>query len=236
MIKRSVLESVLQTRQAQIGSLLPGLSDSNLMWLDFTEHNALLQRVDLADTATFNQWLFGEVLQGRVGIGGFMEDRVVYRRSAHYAGAEARSIHLGVDLWTIAKTPIYAPWPATVHSFRDNQGFGDYGPTIILEHALADQTFYTLYGHLSRSSLATLSVGQLIGKNEAVGEIGPYPENGDWPPHLHFQAMTDLQGWVGDFPGVVAPSQQAAYAEICLNPMHLIRIADNSAATDPTGG
>ncbi len=131
---------------------------------------------------------------------------------------------LGIDLWTAAGTPVYAPWDATVHSWRDNEGFGDYGPTIILKHTIADQSFFTLYGHLSRSSLTTLTVGQTIGKNERVGEIGPYPENGDWPPHLHFQVITDLQGWVGDFPGVVAPSRQDYYAKICLDPALLINI------------
>lgn len=236
MNKRSTLEIMLHTHQTQIGSLLSGLVDRPLVWLDFTEHNPLLQQINLKDTAAFDRWLFGEVLRGKVGIGGFMEERVIYQRSAHYAGAEARSVHLGIDLWTAAGTPVFAPWSGIVHSFNDNQGFGNYGPTIILQHTLADRSFYTLYGHLSRRSLTHLSVGRVIAKNERVGEIGQYPENGDWPPHLHFQGMTDLLGWVGDFPGVVAPSERAKYAEICINPEYLLRIGNGSVATDAISG
>ena len=28
----------------------------------------------------------------------------------------------------------------------------------------------------------------------SIGEIGPAPENGDWPPHTHFQILADLLG------------------------------------------
>lgn len=223
MNKRSAIEKLLKERQRDIGFILPDLRNSKTMQLDFTKRNRALQQIDLTNTAAFDRWLFDDVLQGKVGIGGFMEDRIVYRRSAHYAGEEARSVHLGIDLWTAVGTPVHAPWEGTIHSFRDNEGFGNYGPTIIMEHMVAKQTFYTLYGHLSRASL-TLAVGQTISKNERVGDIGTYPENGDWPPHLHFQVMTDSLGWVGDFPGVVAPSQQGYYAKICMDPAFLIRI------------
>ena len=191
--------------------------------LDFTARNSALDDVDLKNTAAFDRWL-SEVLHGRVGIGGYLEDRTVYRRSEHFGGEEARSVHLGVDIWTEAGTPVYAPWPGTVHSFRDNRGFGNYGPTIILEHGLDQHPFYTLYGHLSRTSLRGISADQPVAKNQRIGEVGPYPENGDWPPHLHFQVMTDLLGWVGDFPGVVAPSQRDYYAEICINPRYFLGI------------
>ena len=224
MNKRSVLEDLIKKHQSAIGPVIADLRASNLTWLDFTENNTALGQVDLKDTRAFDQWLFEEVLRGKVGIGGFMEDRIVYRRSTHYDGEQARSVHLGIDLWTHAGTPVYAPWSAIVHSFQDNRGFGNYGPTVILAHTLEGQRFYTLYGHLSRSSLKFFTVGQTVKKGEKIAEIGPYPENGDWPPHLHFQVMTDLQGWVGDFPGVVAPSQQAFYATICLNPQYLLRI------------
>ena len=224
MNKRSALEALLHTHRKSLSPVIRGLYFDKVQQLDFTAHNPALEHLDLKDTAAFDRWLSG-VLDGNIGMGGFMEDRVVYRRSEHFDGQEARSIHVGLDIWTEAATPVYAPWEGTVHSFCDNQGFGNYGPTIILTHTLAGQTFYTLYGHLSRTSLAPLVVGQPIANNELLGEIGPYPENGDWPPHLHFQAMTDLLGWVGDFPGVVAPSQQPAYAKICIDPRYLLHIA-----------
>ena len=160
--------------------------------------------------------------QGKVGIGGYLEDRVVYRRSDHYAGEEPRSLHLGLDLWTDAGTPVHAPLPGTVHSVADNQGFGNYGPTIILKHHLAGHTFFTLYGHLSRISPTLWSVGQTVAAGTVIGEIGPYPENGDWPPHLHLQLITELAPGQSDYPGVVAPSQRATYAAYCPNPEVLL--------------
>jgi murein DD-endopeptidase MepM/ murein hydrolase activator NlpD len=65
---------------------------------------------------------------------------------------EERNIHIGLDLWIKAGTPILAALEGTLHSFNFNAGFGDYGPTIILEHKVENQTFI-LYGHLSLDSL-----------------------------------------------------------------------------------
>jgi murein DD-endopeptidase MepM/ murein hydrolase activator NlpD len=47
----------------------------------------------------------------------------------------------GLDLWIKAGTPILAALDGTLHSFNFNAGFGDYGPTIILEHNVENQTF-----------------------------------------------------------------------------------------------
>ena len=223
MNKRIIIEKLLQEQSSSLGFLIKGLQPDKLRTLDLSASNTSLETVDLRNTDAFTQWV-NEQLDGQMGWGGFMEDRVVYRRSDHFGGAEIRSIHLGVDIWAEAGTPVFAPWEGMVHSFQNNEGFGNYGPTVILEHWLNNQQFYTLYGHLSCQSLAPLSVGQSIATNDRIGDIGPYPENGDWPPHLHFQAMTDLQGWIGDFPGVVAPSMQSSYAEICLDPAYLLRI------------
>ena len=112
-----------------------------------------------------------------------------------------------------------APLPARVHSLADNNNFGDYGPTIILAHDLAGQPFYSLYGHLTRTDLAALQPGQAIEQGQVLAHVGPYPENGDWPPHLHFQLIADLQGRWGDFPGVAPPSERAYWAALCPNPM-----------------
>ena len=212
-----------QKHQASLGPVIRGLRADNVLPLDFSARNAALREIDVKDTPAFDRWL-SEVLQGRVGVGGYLEDRTLYRRSSHFGGEEPRSVHLGVDVWTKAGTEVQAPVAGRVHSFQDNQGFGNYGPTIILKHRLADQPFYTLYGHLSRASLDGLAPGQPVVQGQRIGAIGPYPENGDWPPHLHLQMMTDMLGWVGDFPGVVAPSQRAEYAKICVDPEYLLRL------------
>jgi hypothetical protein len=53
--------------------------------------------------------------------------------------------------------------------------------------------------------------------------VGPYPENGDWPPHLHFQLITDMQGRWGDFPGVAPPSEREYWAALCPDPMLIMQ-------------
>ncbi|WP_210486186.1 peptidoglycan DD-metalloendopeptidase family protein [Rufibacter aurantiacus] len=202
------------------------LNALDVVRLDFTAHNQALLQADFKDTASFEHFVLGMLRQknATVGVGGYFEDRVIYRRSEHFEGAsESRSIHLGVDIWAPAHIPIYAPLAGTVHSFQDNANFGDYGPTIILQHERDGITFYTLYGHLSRTSLDGLFVGRSIAAGEQIATMGPYPENGDWPPHLHFQLMTDLLGKSGDFPGVCAPSEEGFYRQICLDPNLVLR-------------
>jgi len=79
---------------------------------------------------------------------------------------------LGIDITAIAGTEIFAPLEGSVHSFQNNSSFGDYGPTIILEHNLDGEIFYTLYGHLSLNSLDELSEGKEIKKGQKIAELG----------------------------------------------------------------
>lgn len=189
--------------------------------LDFTAANMLLQQTDLRDTHAFNEAV-NHMLQARnatIGVGGYFEDRFIYRRSTHFdANAESRNLHLGIDVWMEAETPVYTPLDATVHSFQDNANFGDYGPTIILQHQLEGTTFFTLYGHLSRKSLEGLEVGRKFKKGDRIAWLGNYPENGDWPPHLHFQVMATMEGRSGDFPGVASATDREHFEQICPNP------------------
>lgn len=204
--------------------------------LDFSATNPDLATLDLSDTATFTDYVFGKLRASgaKVGVGGYNEHRVIYRRSEHFATSQEerpydgpREIHLGIDFWVEAGTPVFAPLDGIVHSFQDNAHFGDYGPTIILEHpsSAAFQPRYSLYGHLTRQSLEGLYEGRLFNAGDKLGEVGPYPENGDWPPHLHFQLMTDMLGLKGDFPGVCSLTNRAKYLEICPNPNTLLDIS-----------
>lgn len=201
-------------------------------WLDFTANNTELDFVDLENTAKFSEYVFGKIAESgaKIGVGGYMEHRVIYRRSKHFSTeTEARCIHLGIDIWAAAETPIYAPFDAIVHSFQNNDNFGDYGPTIILEHSqdfyfTHHKKLYTLYGHLSLDSLDNLYEGKPIKAGEQFAKIGNFPINGDWPPHLHFQVMTDMLGMKGDFAGVCAISEQEKYQQICLDPNLILRM------------
>lgn len=216
------IEQYLRVRNDQMGYVFPAISSSALHQLDLSSSNPNLTPEVVSDTAQFNQLISTMIPAGKVGIGGYLEHRSLYQRSAMYSAEEVRSIHMGADVWLPAETEVFAPWEGVIHSFQDNQGFGDYGPTIILEHTIEGASFYTLYGHLSRASLETSKIGQRIEKNQMIGTLGDFPENGDWPPHLHFQVMTDMLTYSGDFPGVIAPSQQDFFESICIDPMLLL--------------
>lgn len=158
------------------------------------------------------------------GIGGYDERRGWYARGDQFVEAqEIRSIHLGVDIWAPAGTAVYAPYDAVVHSAKDNAVFGDYGPTIILEHTIQSTTFFTLYGHLSRESLVGKEPGVSIKQGEKLGDFGAPPINGDWPPHVHFQIIIDMLGKRGDFPGVAAESDREKFLLLCPDPNLILR-------------
>ena len=219
-----MLTALLQRHRADFGPVLPvDLNSPAVARLDFTAHNPRIATANLRDTGDFAK-LVDELLAARhasIGVGGYLENRVIYRRSQHFgpgAVPEARSLHLGVDVWLPAGTPVLAPLPATIHSLADNDNFGDYGPTVILQHELEGTVFYSLYGHLSRQEWRALRAGQVLEKGEAFATVGPFPENGDWPAHLHFQLIADMQGRVGDFPGVAPPSERAVWAALCPDP------------------
>lgn len=157
----------------------------------------------------------------QVAYGGYLEVRNLYQRSVVFQqpDTEARNIHLGLDLWTKAGTPVLAAWDGVIHSFQDNQALGDYGPTIILEHTFSGNTFYTLYGHLHRGSLTSLQIGQKVQAGDIIASLGVAEENGDYAPHLHFQIILDLQGKSGDYPGVCAASELDFYKANCPDPV-----------------
>lgn len=190
--------------------------------LNLTAHNQQLTAAILSDVSQFSRWMTQQLSANncRYGIGGYMELRTIYDNREQFAtdGQERRNMHLGVDIWGNAGTPVYAPLPGRIHSFQNNDHFGDYGPTIILEHDLDGLMLYSLYGHLSSKNLDALSVGQPVTGGQLIATLGDMHENGSWPPHLHFQLMLDMQGYRGDFPGACKPSEQKKYLEIIPDP------------------
>jgi very-short-patch-repair endonuclease len=126
-----------------------------------------------------------------------------------------RSLHLGIDIWGKPYTKVMAPLNGIVHSFAFNNAFGDYGATIILTHNLDGESFHTLYGHLSLNSIKNIQEGDLVKMGDVIAEFGIPFENGQWPPHLHFQIIKDMQGMKGDYPGVCAFSEREMYLANC---------------------
>jgi murein DD-endopeptidase MepM/ murein hydrolase activator NlpD len=162
---------------------------------------------------------------GQWGFGGYLEERNIYRRSAHFDGSddEVRSIHLGLDIWGPAGTRVFTPMTAVIHSFQYNAAPFDYGATIILKHEWNGVFFYSLYGHLSREDLKGIEVGDQLEKGSPFCHFGSEEDNGGWVPHLHFQLILEIGTYKGDYPGVVKPSEKEYYANNCPDPSLLWR-------------
>jgi 4-aminobutyrate aminotransferase-like enzyme/Ser/Thr protein kinase RdoA (MazF antagonist) len=190
--------------------------------------------LELSDVEGFTRGLFDRMkaANSRVGIGRYNEARPIYTGDRYKVegndGPAWRTVHIGLDVFMEAGAPIMAPLDGVVHSFRNNDTPLDYGPTIILQHTVGYQntqlTFYTLYGHLSAESLEGLHVGKPIDKGMPFCKIGNYAVNGGWPPHLHFQIITDLLDRTGEFPGVALPSQREVWLSVCPDPNLIVGI------------
>jgi len=162
---------------------------------------------------------------GTLRAGGYDEDRAIYTGAAFTDGDEPRTVHLGMDVAAPAGTDVFAPLAGTVHSFRDNAAPFDYGPTIILEHAMApDLVFHTLYGHLSRESLNGLYIGRAVAAGQQIATLGTEAVNGNWRPHLHFQIILDIGEARGDFPGVCRKSRRDDWKLVCPDPHVMLGI------------
>jgi murein DD-endopeptidase MepM/ murein hydrolase activator NlpD len=219
------LITILKANQQTFTRVVPfSPGKDKLLLLDFTAANKELNEEVINNTRTFCSYINTtlEKESARYGIGGYNEYREIYSRSkvfdAKIASEEPRRLHLGTDIWGKPATAVIAPLDGIVHSFAFNNNPGDYGTTIILTHQLRGHSFYTLYGHLGLRSIQNLSEGDRISKGDIFAELGIPVENGQWPPHLHFQVINDLQGWSGDYPGVCKYSEKESYLINCPDP------------------
>ncbi len=200
---------------------LKKFSTGELVPLDLSENNRDLARAKTDTVDELAAYISVRIKrQNALGAhGGYREKRAIYQRSSVFAeGDNFRNIHLGVDFWLPAGTEVASPMPGVVHSFADNDASGDYGPTIILCHHIGNEIIHSLYGHLSRNSLKTLKTGQLIARGEVFATLGTPDENKDWPPHLHFQLIRDMEGKAGDYPGVCSENEMDHYLKNCPDP------------------
>lgn len=162
--------------------------------------------------------------QAKVAWGGYLERRNLYSENNNFSQFDSkRNIHLGVDFWANAGTKVLTPLKAKVHSFQNNKAIGDYGPTIILEHEFENTLFHTLYGHLSLASLENLSIGRIFEAGDTIATLGTPDINVNYAPHLHFQIILDMEGRMGDYPGVCSEDTLDFYSINCPNPNLLLR-------------
>lgn len=204
-------------------------AEERIVSLDLTSANAALTEDIINSTDLFSAYIQNHLSahRARYAVGGYGELRTMYSRSQVFDSTqpheEPRRFHLGVDIWGDEGTTVFCPLGGMVHSVAMNPADGDYGATIVLLHQLEGISFYTLYGHLSESDLA-ISPGAYITHGQVLAHFGKAGENGNWPPHLHFQVIMDMELKEGDYPGVCRFSEKEKYLDNCPDPDLIINM------------
>lgn len=205
------------------------ISKNDYVGIDISNKNEELKTFDVSSADEWEKYItsYLEKNNAKVAYGGYLEVRNLYDRSSHFKNQlkhQQRNIHLGIDLWCTKNTKVLAALDGEIHSFKNNDNYGDYGPTIILKHQVKNHIFYSLYGHLSIESIKNIKVGEHFKQGETIGFLGDSSVNGDYAPHLHFQFIKDLEGNFGDYPGVSAKGNLEFYKENCPNPNILLKL------------
>ncbi|MBV7267926.1 peptidoglycan DD-metalloendopeptidase family protein [Winogradskyella luteola] len=200
---------------------------SDYTFLDLSIHNSELNNINVASSKDLEAYIFNHIEKNnaKAAFGGYLEHRGIYKRSTYFNEQNPkieRDIHLGLDLWIEANTSVFSPLDGKIHSFKNNTNYGDYGPTIILQHQIDAFGFYSLYGHLSLESIENLKIGAYVKQGQQIASLGTAKVNGDYPPHLHFQIIKDIQDYEGDYPGVSNQLDLEFYKVNCPDPNLLL--------------
>ncbi len=176
---------------------------------------------------------------GRIWLGYYHEPRLIYTadafRNGPWKASDRRTVHLGVDVFAPAGTPMFAPLRGEVFIAEYRAAHLDYGGMIILRHQTPQgDPFYTLYGHLDPAFLDHLKPGQVIEKGEQFCHLGDPTMNGGWAPHVHFQLALSLDGIAADWPGVGDPDEMVLWRGMCPNPAALLNLPDEKVHYVPT--
>ncbi len=203
-----------------ISILDPSIPLSAYCEIDLSTANKELRRIDLTQPSSCQAYIDSFLAQkgAEVAYGGYLEIRNLYGDKPAFSEGSVRNIHLGIDFWAKAGTRVMVPLDGVLHSFRNNDTPGDYGPTIVLEHQTASGTWYTLYGHLSLESLENLETGTPFRAGSVLGTLGTSDINVNYAPHLHFQLIRDMGVYQGDYPGVCAAEELEYYSRNCPDP------------------
>ncbi len=240
---KSVLENVLQKNQPNFRCVVNfNATTEKIDHINLSKTNTELTEEIYSNTKSFSDYIDTKRknCKEKFLMGGYAEVREMYKRSLLFdiekkygiekgVSEEPRRLHIGIDIWGDVKTPVFVPVGGTVHSFAFNNNFGDYGATIILQHQLDTIVFYTLYGHLSFADISHLQEGKYVGRGELLAHFGEPKENGNWPPHLHFQIISDIRLHKGDYPGVCSEKEREKYLQNCPNPdliLNLMKYVD----------
>lgn len=188
--------------------------------LDLSIHSSTYYNVGKIDLQSLKKYVANVKSQSNAKLlhGGYLEQRAIYT-SEHFTG-ETRDIHLGIDVWSEAGTPLYAPCDMILHSMAYNSAELDYGYTLI--YYVKEIDCHLLLGHLSKSSFEGKEIRMNVKAKTQIATLGNPTENGGWEPHVHLQLIKDMGDYNGDYPGVCAQSDLEYYRSNCRSPIGLI--------------
>lgn len=218
---------------ARLAALLPNLPVAPMFDPDLASvtTTALRTRGERPDMPAFSDRAFDAwfAATGAIyGLGLHAEDRTVYEtpQFADAASPERRTVHLGIDVFAPAGTPLRAPLPGVVEVVACNADPLDYGHTLFLRHQVEGLQFWTLYGHLAGTLPGLCRPGQAVAAGQVLAHLGDWHENGGWAAHLHFQVITDRLSQTTNFFGVGHRSLWPVWTAISPDPNLLLRLPD----------
>jgi murein DD-endopeptidase MepM/ murein hydrolase activator NlpD len=205
-----------------------GIGSGDIAWVDLSAGNQQIQQLINESESAVAEYIRSEIVAvgKKIGAGGYRENRLWYQRSALFGATadlvpddEKRCIHLGIDFWADAGTSIHLPLDGEVWTAVNNAKYLDYGPTLIFKHHIEEITFFSLFGHLSKTSLSVHPTGTKVEAGALIASLGVEAENGGWPPHLHYQIIFDLSDRSGDYPGVCTRKNEEFFSVNCPDPL-----------------
>src|SRR6476469_877954 len=103
-------EERLKALKPVFHQVVPYAENDKLVQMDFTEKNEELTDTIVNDIELFIQYIKASLLRNnaRYGIGGYNENRTIYRRSKLFDDDEPRSVHIGIDIWGKSYTKVIA--------------------------------------------------------------------------------------------------------------------------------
>lgn len=193
--------------------------------LDMSSTSPVFNNMDVRDQKEFQRRI-DKLMEDKFswGVSSYLEDREKALSPCPQMVSEQRFYHLGLDIIVPLGTPLHAPIEATVKHSGYEEGDGNYGAHVLLEHASPlFETFYSFYGHLNRERLP--DVGTSFKSGEAFAYIGDFHENGFWFFHTHFQILTQKaleSGYVSK--GYCAAKDLAVMDLLCPSPLPLFKV------------
>lgn len=161
-----------------------------------------------------------QVLQrtdSRYLIGRYGEDRSDVLNKSHI-GAEGRTFHLAIDIFSRSQEPVFAPCDGEIVRSDYEPGEHNYGNYLILRPDEASLP-YIFLGHLAhdKHGLGHVNAGEQIARLGSFEQL----ENGGWGIHLHLQLLTELPP-KGEAPiGYSSPADMLKNRQLFPDPLKL---------------